>query len=90
MIDGIPAIPDETPDPDWKELRVGTAAGMVSIRRVPGALTCVVWGNADAALTAAWDRVVWACADAGAGHINTPSGPLSADDFAASVGIRTV
>jgi len=87
MIDGMPAFPDETPEPAWKELRIGTAAGMVTIRRGSDALTCVVWGNADAALHAAWAKVIWACAAAGTGMIDTPAGPVSADEFAQSAGL---
>jgi hypothetical protein len=87
MIDGQPAFPHETPEPGWRELRVGTPAGMVTVRRDQDALTCVVWGNADPALSAAWDRVSWACAVAGGGTIETPAGPKSAADFAASAGI---
>jgi hypothetical protein len=87
MIDGMPAFPDEDPPADWKELRVGTAAGMVSIRRTPGTLTCVVWGNADPALSAAWAKVIWACAEAGGGAVETPEGPLPADEFAATAGV---
>ena len=30
MIDGLPAFPDETPAVGWRELRVGTAAGMTA------------------------------------------------------------
>jgi hypothetical protein len=90
MIDGMPAFPDETPDPNWKELRVGTGAGMVTIRRGPGLLTCVVWGNADAALHAAWSKVIWACAAAGNGTIDTPTGPVSPDEFAHFAGISPV
>jgi hypothetical protein len=87
MIDGMPAFPDETPDPNWKELRIGTASGMVTVRRAPGVLTCVVWGNADAALNAAWSKVVWACAAAGGGTIDAPTGPASAAEFAHSAGL---
>ena len=87
MIDGLPAFPDETPEPTWKELRVGTAGGMVTVRRGPGVLTCVVWGNADAALDSAWAKVVWACAAAGGGRIETPAGPAGPDEFARSAGI---
>jgi hypothetical protein len=87
MIDGMPAFPDETPEPGWRELRVGTAAGMVTVRRGADALSCVVWGNADDALRAAWDRVCWACAAAGQGTVETPSGPLSAAEFATSAGL---
>ena len=28
MIDGLPAFPDEVPEPGWKELRIGFASGM--------------------------------------------------------------
>lgn len=87
MIDGLPAFPDEAPDPAWRELRVGTAAGMVTLRRRADALNCVVWGNADSALMAAWHKVIWACAAAGPGTVETPSGPLPAADYAASVGL---
>jgi hypothetical protein len=87
MIDGLPAFPDETPEPGWRELRLGTPAGMLTLRRAAGSLTCVVWGNADDALKAAWDRLCWACAAAGGGTVETPSGPVPAEDFAAAAGI---
>jgi hypothetical protein len=87
MIDGQPAFPDELPEPGWRELRVGTTAGMVTVRRGPDFLSCVVWGNADAALIADWNKVVWACAASGGGTVETPSGPLAASEFAASVGL---
>ena len=87
MIDGLPAFPGETPEGGWKELRIGTAAGMVTIRRGPDVLTCVVWGNAEGHLRAAWDKLCWACAAAGGGTIDTPSGPLPADEFARSAGL---
>jgi len=87
MIDGLPAFPDETPDAAWRELRIGIAGGMVTIRRGPGVLTCVVWDNADPALTAAWEKVLWACAAAGDGQIDTPSGSVSAAGFARASGL---
>lgn len=87
MIDGMPAFPDETPPPDWRELRVGSAAGMMTVRRGAGVLTCVIWGNADEALIATWSRLIWACAVGGSGVIEGPSGSLSAAEFAHSVGI---
>jgi len=87
MIDGMPAFPDEDPPPEWKELRVGTAAGMVTIRRGPGVLSCVVWGNADPALSSAWAKVIWACAAAGAGSVELSTGSVAADEFAQSAGI---
>jgi hypothetical protein len=87
MIDGLPAFPDESPEESWRELRIGFPAGMVTLRRVGDSLTCVVWSNADEALSAALDRVVWACASAGAGLVGTPTGELSASDFARQSGI---
>jgi hypothetical protein len=60
MIDGLPAFPDEVPEPGWRELRLGFASGMVSLKREGDAILCVVWGNADAALLASWQ----ACASA--------------------------
>jgi hypothetical protein len=83
MIDGLPAFPDESPDETWRELRVGCAAGMVTLRRASDSITCVVWSNADAALLAARDRVAWACCAAGPGSIDA----LGADDFARAQGI---
>jgi hypothetical protein len=87
LIDDLPAFPDETPPVDWKEIRIGTAAGMVTIRRGLGYLTCVVWGNADAALEAVWHQVIWACATAGEGMIESPEGPVTAEVFSRSVGL---
>ena len=87
MIDGLPAFPDESPEDDWGELRIGFPAGMVTLRRGGDSLTCVVWSNADEALLAALDRVAWACASAGEGLITTPTGELSASDFARQTGI---
>lgn len=88
MIDGLPAFPDESPADDWRELRLGCAAGMVTLRRETDALTCVVWSNADAVLLASRDRVAWACAAAGQGTVATDSGEVSADEFALSCGIQ--
>ena len=87
MIDGLPAFPDESPDEGWRELRVGSPAGMVTLRRGGDALTCVIWSNADPALIAARDRVAWACAAAGRGAVATAAGEVSADEFARLAGI---
>src|SRR5207253_2051040 len=81
MIDGLPAFPDEIPEPGWRELRVGTPAGMITLRRSSASLVCTTWGNADDALKATWDQLCWACAAAGCGTIDSPAGPLSADGF---------
>jgi hypothetical protein len=82
MIDGLPAFPDEIPEPTWRELRLGFPAGTVTLRR-SGAeeLVAVVWGNADAALTSTWDRLSWACAAAG-GMIETEAGAIGPEAFA--------
>jgi hypothetical protein len=87
MIDGLPAFPDEAPEAGWRELRVGFAAGMVTLRREPDAITCVVWSNADPGLLAARDLVAWACAAAGEGTVETPDGAFSAEEFARRAGI---
>jgi hypothetical protein len=85
MIDGLPAFPDEQPPDDWRELRAGTPAGMVTLRRTPAGVGVVVWGNADAALQAAANALVWATADVTGGAVAAPAGPQSADAFARSV-----
>jgi hypothetical protein len=82
MIDGLPAFPDERPPDDWTELRVGTSGGMVTVRRGPGTLTCVIWGTSDDALRTAWAKLTWACAEAGGGVVELPGGAIGADEFA--------
>src|SRR5258708_38254654 len=66
MIDGQLAFPDEEPPPDWRELRISTADGMVTVRREDAGVTVVTWGNADAAMQRAWNAVAAAFAEAGA------------------------
>src|ERR1700730_18597864 len=65
MIDGQLAFPDEQPPDDWKELRVGTPQGMITIRREPQRLVFVTWGNADAEMLKAWNALTWAFAEVG-------------------------
>lgn len=89
MIDNLPAFPDETPEPGWKELRVGFAEGMVTLRRGANSFSCVVWGNADGPLKHAWDALSWACAAASDGTIETPDGSQSAAEFAAISGLTS-
>jgi hypothetical protein len=69
MIDGELACPDETPPEPWRELRVGTEAGMVTLRRGPDRVTLVTWGNADLSLLKMRNALAWAFACVGAGHI---------------------
>jgi hypothetical protein len=64
MIDGLPAFPDEVPEPGWGELRLGMNGGMVSLRRSAGEILCVVWGNADEALLKSWRACAAAVAEA--------------------------
>jgi hypothetical protein len=50
MIDNLPAFPDEIPEPGWTDLRFGTPAGMVTLRRTTTGYQLVIWGNADTPL----------------------------------------
>ncbi len=81
MIDGELAFPDELPPETWRELRVGTAQGMVTVRREGLRVVFVTWGNADADMRTAWNALTWAYAKAGAGQIHTGEGVTSADEF---------
>jgi hypothetical protein len=81
MIDNELAFPDEMPPETWRELRLGTPNGMVTLRRDNDHVVLVTWGNADAGLIQAWNAVAWALAEATGGRIQSPSGSLSAADF---------
>jgi hypothetical protein len=73
MIDGLPAFPDEVPAGEWRELRLGFAAGMVTLRHAgPRSLACVVWGTADAGLLAARDALAEVVADLAGGRVVVP------------------
>ena len=80
MIEGELAFPDETPPETWRELRVGTSAGMVTLRREPDGITLVIWGNADAGMRQTWNALAWAIARLTDGTING----ATADAFAAA------
>jgi hypothetical protein len=73
MIDGQLAFPDEEPTEEWRELRLGTSGGMVTLRREVDSILCVTWGNADTPLLRAWNAVAWGCATAGDGCIDGQS-----------------
>jgi len=81
MIDGKLSFPDEEPPEAWRELRLGTPQGMVTVRREPERVVAVTWGNADAALVQAWNAVAWAFAETGGGRVLAASGPVAADEF---------
>ena len=69
MIDGQLAFPDELPGVGWRELRLRTPQGMVTVRREAERLVFVIWGNADTAMRQARDALVRAFAEVGGGRI---------------------
>ena len=81
MIDGQPAFPDEEPGEGWREIRVAAADGMVTVRRDGNRVTFVMWGNAGRGVLQAANALAWAFAEAGAGTIDAPQGPLDAAAF---------
>ena len=81
MIDGELAFPDEAPPEGWRELRVGTPGGMVTLRREPGRVVCVTWGTAQGELLQAWNALAWALAEAGGGRVESAAGPLAPADY---------
>jgi len=89
MIDGQLAFPDETPPADWRELRLGTPAGMITVRREADRVLLVTWGNADAGMQQAWNALTWAFAEAGRGAVLTADGPRSAADYRQAVDLPT-
>jgi hypothetical protein len=58
---------------------------MVTVRRAADTLVFVTWGNADAALSQAWNALVWAFAEVGGGGVEAPQGTLGAATYRASV-----
>ncbi len=82
MIDNQLAFPYEEPPLVWRELRVASSQGMVTLRRELGQITVVTWGNADPPLLQAWNALAWALAEASGGAVESGNGSLSAADFA--------
>jgi hypothetical protein len=78
MIEGQLAFPDEAPPAEWREIRLGTPSGMVTLRREPGRVTFVVWGNADAGMQRARNALMWAFAETGSGQVE---GTLASEEF---------
>jgi hypothetical protein len=85
MIDGHLAFPDDQPPEAWRELRLGTPQGMITVRREVNRLVFVTWGNAEAGLRQAWNALAWAFAAAGGGEIETEAGLLTAEEFRSRV-----
>jgi hypothetical protein len=81
MISGELAFPDEEPPEDWRELRLGTPSGMVTVRREPGRVVLVVWGNADTGLIQAWNALTWAFAATASGQVESSQGAVSAAEY---------
>ena len=69
MIDGELAFPDESPSDGWRELRVGTRDGMVTLRREADGVTLVTWGNADEKMRQVWNALAWGLAHLTGGTI---------------------
>ncbi len=57
MIDGQLSFPEEVPESDWQEIRVGLPSGMVTLRRSPQGLKLVTWGNISPELVAQRDQL---------------------------------
>jgi hypothetical protein len=90
MMDGELAFPDELPAEGWRELRIGTPGGMVTVRREGERVSVITWGNAEGAMRQAWQAVTWAFAEAGAGVIETPAGSWSAAEFRQAVDLSPI
>jgi hypothetical protein len=73
MIDNLPAYADEVPEPGWRELRLTTGHGMVTLRQVAGRLSVVVWGNADGDLLRDRDTIASVIADLTTGSVSDPA-----------------
>ncbi len=81
MIDGELAFPEEQPPAAWREIRVGTPQGMITVRRLGTQVELITWGNATGELLQAWNALTWAFAAAGNGQVQTEQGPRTANDY---------
>ena len=81
MIDGELAFPNEIPAEPWRELRVSSDAGMVTLRREQNRIALITWGNVDARMVQTRNALAWALGQPGNGHIQTDQGDLAAVDF---------
>ena len=50
MVDNVLQGPGATPPAQWRDVRLRTPAGMLTLRRIPSGVAVVVFGNADVAL----------------------------------------
>ena len=53
MVDNVLQGPGATPPASWRDARLRTPAGVVTLRRVPSGIAIVVFGNADEPLRSA-------------------------------------
>jgi len=53
MVDNVLQGPGAIPPAVWRDARIRTPAGVVTLRRIPSGVAVVVFGNADDALRAA-------------------------------------
>ncbi|HEX2482193.1 MAG TPA: hypothetical protein VHQ69_09955 [Methylomirabilota bacterium] len=53
MVDNVLQGPGATPPVTWRDARLRTPAGVVTLRRVPSGVAVVVFGNADEPLRTA-------------------------------------
>jgi len=81
MIDGELAFPDETPPETWRELRVGTPHGMITLRRDQDGIALVIWGNADDKMRQAWNALAWGLMHLSGGTLRTPTGAVSLEEY---------
>ena len=63
MIDGALCAPQSPVPPAWRDLRLRTPAGVVTLARRLTGVAVVTFGNADAALQAAQQAIVRALAE---------------------------
>ncbi|MSU78386.1 MAG: hypothetical protein EXS16_09850 [Gemmataceae bacterium] len=89
MIDGELAFPDETPPHDWKELRISTSGGMITLRRDNDGISVVVWGNADDAMRQSWNTLTLMLARVTGASVIVDGETKTADGFAAGAGLPT-
>ena len=90
MADGELTMPDEVPPEGWKEVRLGTPSGMLTLVRLGQELLVVTWGNANDPMQRAWNAVAWAVAKAGSGQILRPEGLQNPEEFRASMPMPNV
>src|SRR5690242_7990675 len=66
MVDGALVPPSAPPPSTWREVRLRTPAGMVTLASRGGAIAVTVFGNADAALRDAQRKVAEALRESSA------------------------